>query len=67
MLESLILAAVLIILGIVIFKLLTGALRFVVSLGLFILAAIIFLYVFLGLDPTGVGTTAAAVADKIVG
>ncbi len=67
MIDSLILAAILIILGIVIFKLLTGALRFVVSFGLFILAAIIFLYVFLGLDPTGVGTTAAAVADKIVG
>jgi|GEM_PF-4178357 len=66
MLDSLILAFILIILGIVIFRLLSGTLKFVVSFGLFFLAAVIFLYIFLGLDPTGLGTTTAAVVDQIV-
>lgn len=66
MFDSLILAAILIILGIVIFRLLSGTVKFVVSFGLFLLAAIIFIYVFLGLDPTGLGTTTAAVVDQIV-
>lgn len=66
MFDSLILAAILIVLGIVIFRLLSGTVKFVVSFGLFLLAAIIFIYVFLGLDPTGIGTTTAAVVDQIV-
>lgn len=65
MIDSLVLAFILIILGIIIFKMLTGALKFVVSFGLFTLAAIIFAYFFLGIDPTGLGATTAAVVDHL--
>lgn len=65
-LSSVILALILVVVGIIILKVVAGGLRFVVSIGLFALAAFIFVYLLTGSDPFGIGTTAASIVNTLL-
>ncbi len=64
--SSIILAIILIVVGVIVLKVVAGGVRFVVSIGLFALAAFIFVYLLTGSDPFGIGTTAASVVNALL-
>ena len=64
---SLIILIVLVALAIAALKFLAGAARTIISIGLFVLAALLLLFVLTGNDPFGVGQATAGIISQVVG